>query len=369
MAADYRVLARSTAGVKIGDITDFLWLAYTKLLGLPGLLKLGLPAGHRLIPLLAQDCQLEVWRRNLAIGLPWYVDFFAFFLGRQESNSGGQDFYTAVGPGQLDLLDRRIVAWYAGTNLRSDFVAAKGETVMKNLVSYNAGANATIVNGRLADGTFGGKTITIQADAAGGNSIDISAAWLPLLTTLQKVALKAGGDYDLIKTGPTTWDFRWYVTRRGVDRHLTVNFATNFGNMVDPSYTADHSKEVTVVVVGGPGLLSARQIVTRTGVAYSAANKLEAFLDDRGDNSVAQFNTAGDAALFAGQFRDAFAFTTRQTPGCAYGLHYAVGGALGDLVTVRRNAYQSGVQKLMGATVAYAPDGAETIDLTLLDQT
>lgn len=366
MAAEYKLRLFTSAGVLQAEVTDFLKVAYTKAINAPGLATFQLNADHNAIALLSNRSQIEIWRRNRALDLDWYCDFYGLFLDqlRQEPQL---PLFTAYCPGQMWLLGTRHVLWYARTSNRSRFASVAAETVLKTLVVYNAGASATTGNGRLRTGTITG--ISNQADGSGGNTISWSCAWKNLLEELQDIARVAGGDFDLIKTGAATWQFRWYTGQRGTDRSATVIFATSRGNMANPIYRYSRIAEKTVALAAGQGDGSARETAIRTGDDYAASNDVEVFVDARnvpvGDTAGLQ--AAADEALDENQAREDFGFDVLQTQSCAYGVHYCIDGDIGDLVTARYLAL-SATLKIIGVTVQVQPDGSETIDLEMETQ-
>lgn len=363
MAAEYRLVVRNTSGTKVADVVNFLWLAYAKQVGKAGLLRFGLPSNHALIGVLADNYQVEAWRRNPALGVDWYNDFGGLYKDNAQEDKE-LPTYMAACPGQLEILNWRMVAWPAETANRSKFTNAPAETISKTLVNYNLTANATIANGRVDDGTTSGMTVTVQADGGGGNSLDWACCGDNLLDTLYKLSLVGGGDYDLVKTGVTTWDFRWYAGQRGVDRTATVIFATERGNMVEPSYALQVMQEKTVAIVGGQGQGSGRRWLYRHSANYAATHKTEALVDGRSLSTDAALQAAGDAALKKTQMYAKYGFKVKQAPSCAYGKHYCVGGVLGDLVTARFYGI-SATQKIDGVTVAFDPSQDEVIDVSM----
>lgn len=228
------------------------------------------------------------------------------------------------------MLGWRIVAWPAATANRSKFTSAKAETIMKTLVEYNAGASATTGNGRHRTGTITG--ISTAADAAGGNTLDWYCAHAILLETLQKLALVAGGDFDLVKTGAQAWEFEFYPGQLGTDRSGEVVFALDYDNMANPRFRTGRLGEKTVAIVGGQGEDSQRDITVRTGANYSSSNDIEVFVDAReiDKGNTAGLQAKGDQELEALRALDQFDFDVLQTAVGAYGRHYF----LGDLVTV-----------------------------------
>lgn len=361
MAALYKVITYSPLWVKLHELWSFTYLGYNKQVGREGLAKFGIPHDHPCIDDLEENSGVEVWRCNPAQGVDWYCDFRGFYKDFGQEQNPYQTF-EAVVIGEKYLLSARTVAWKAETANRSQFTAAKAETIGKTLASYNAGANATIANGRIADGTWtgAGLTITIQADGAAGNTLSWYCAGDNLLETLYNLSLVGGGDFDLIKTGTTTWDFRWYLGQRGTDRSATVLFATEYGNLAAPSYARITSKEKTVAITGGQGKGANREWVSRTGPNYSAAKKVETTVDARHVDTTAALNAEGDSAMDNLQAQTIYGFRAVQTQATAYGVHYCVDGALGDLVKARYHGVES-TQKVDEVTVSFVPGEDEVI--------
>ncbi len=358
MASEHKLIIRTAAGVKVAEVSDYLWLSYTREVNAPGLLRFGLNGDHAAIGLLEDKGQIDVYRRNVEMGMPWTCELTALFRAQKQTFTDRPGF-EATGTGILTKLSWRIVAWAAGTANRSEFVGAKAETIMKALVSSNAGANATTANGRKRNGTMPG--IAVEADGAGGNTIGHwGCAWDNLLETLQGVAAIGGGDFDLVRTGNNAFEFRWYAGQRGTDRHNTVKFAVNLGNMERPEYEDDRMDEATVAIVGGQGEGSARAVEIRTGANYAETNDIELFLNGSGYTSAAGLRTAGDEALAEARAKATFGFKPLQTPATFYGMHYF----LGDLVSARHEA-ASGTFKVQAVTIENKPGANEVVSVEL----
>lgn len=363
MATEYKLRAYNASGVLQFEIVDFLELAYTKEVNSPGLLAFELAGNHALAAALADKWQVEIWRRNLALGVDWYADFYGLF---REPDKEGVDpgIFTARCPGQLSILSWRIVGWKADTANRSKFINQPAETIMKTLVDYNLASNATVANGRVRDGAMTG--ITVQADAAGGNSVDWFCAYANLLETLQGLARVGGGDFDLVKTGAATWEFQWFSGQLGTDRSADVIFANEFGNMANPRFQTLRLNESTVAIVGGQGEGSARAIAIRTGANYDEDdNNIEVFVDARSEQTTAGLNAKGDEKLDELKASDTFTWDALQMQDLMYGVDYF----LGDLVTVRNPFTAENVtQKINKVTVSLDSGGNEAISVETINQ-
>lgn len=362
-AVQYKLRVHDADGVLKAEVTDFEYLVYRKRVNEAGVLEFRLGGDHAAIDLLVHRGQVEVWRRLPRFGVDWYRDFVGLFLDQERFYVGGS-WLVGRCAGLLGMLDWRYVMWKAGTVDRCAFSAVEAETIMKTLVSYNAGANATTGNGRERTGTIAG--LSVEADGGNGNSLDWSCAWKNLLGELGKLARVAGGDFDLVKTAAAAWEFRWFTGQRGTDRSAEVIFSLGRGNMGSPRYRENRMGERTVAVVAGQGQGDARAVEVRTGADYAAGNDKEVFVNAAQFSTASGLQAAGDEKLDALQARGGLSFEMLQTPACLYGKHYCIDedgeGVLGDLVTARYDDIEE-VQKIVGVTVVLGADGNEVIDV------
>jgi hypothetical protein len=354
MAVEYALIIKSRAGATLrvltGQAGGFRQLSYRKVLNGVGLLVFELDATHAAISDLVQDGQVEVWRRDAAQALDWYQDFGALFVDEERmADNDGNSLFRAYCPEYADFLARAIVAWTANTTNRTIFTAAKAETIMKTLVTYNAvAASATTGNGRLR--TTDLANISVEADAAGGNALTFACAQQELLSALQDLARVGDRDFYLDKTAAQAWIFR---TKQylGTDRSSSVIFALNYGNMANPVLKRNRLSEKTVVIVGGQGTEATRAFEVRTGTNYNATyNSKEDFYPATQYTTTAGLDAAGDVRLDEVRARDDLNWDFLQTPGSLYGVHYFHG----DLVT----GYYQGVtatKQILVVNVTFAP--------------
>lgn len=356
MATEYRLDVKNTAGVLQASFDDFVnTLTYSKPVNKVGLLQFALPADHGAIAYLTDKAQVEVWRRDRGHGVAWHADYYGLVRTTQYGyDANGLETFTVYCPSILSMLGWRVVAWAADTANRSAFTTVAAETIMKTLVSYNAGASATVANGRKREGAITG--LSVQADGAAGTALDWNCAWANLLSTLQELALVGGGDFDLVSTGAATWEFRWYTGQLGTDRSATVTFATERGNMASPTLTDARADEKTVAIVGGQGEGSLRSTAVRTGANYNAStNNIEVFRDARDRTTAAGLEDAGDTLLDQLEARRALSFTVIETPACVYNRDFFAG----DKVTAKYRDFSETVQ-ITDVTVSVDNQGKET---------
>ena len=355
---NFSIVLRNYAGTQYAEVVEYHNLRYTKRVNAPGLLQFDLKLAHPAVASLTDKDQVEIRRRNADMGVARYVDFYGLVRAVNRSYTD-HDMVHIVAPGQMSMLGWRTVAWYAGYANRSAFTTAKAETIMNTIVSYNCCAAATVANGREREGAITG--LSVEADGAAGNTLDSSCHMKNILVELQDLAKVAGGDFDLVRTGAQTWQYRYYEGQLGTDRSATVIFSLDWGNMANPLYTFDRIDEKTVAVVGGQGEADDRAYVIRTGDDYNAStNNIEGFINASGQwTTTAGYQAAGDKKLDEWQARSTFTFDVLQTPACFYAEHYF----LGDKVTARfgGNEYTC---KVSGVTIN-VPDSGENEDIKL----
>ena len=364
MSSEYRIDIRDTTGVLVATCTNYNDLTYTKKVNEVSIAQFTIDGNDKIVSLLGLDYQVEFWRRNLDMGVPWACDFYGLYRGSEQKNVKGLELFTATCLSQSALLARRIVGYYAGYNLRSKFTAVAPETIAKNLVSYNIGASATTGNGRYRTGTMSAFTVNIDTDLGRGSAQSWECANQNLMKTLQDLAKASANDFDLVRTGATTWTFYWYPGQLGTDRHATVNFGLKWGNMQDPVYALDRTAEKTVAIVGGQGAGAVRPIQIRTGGDYAAAHDIEEFVNATNYTTLAGLNAEGDRAMYLDRARSTFNFKALQLKPCYYGAHYF----LGDIVSASYKGFSSASEKIIGVTVSFnAQDFVEHVVLDMMN--
>jgi hypothetical protein len=262
------------------------------------------------------------------------------------------------------LLEWRRVMWPASTSNRSIFSGVAAETVAKLLVQYNVTASATTANGRATNGANDDLPVTVEADAAQGNTISASYAWLNLLPALQRVATLGGGDWSLEYSEVAhSWEFQWHQPYLGTDRSAEVVFSLDRNNMQRPVLNLTNPWEPTVAVVAGQGQGSDRALVVRTGPNYiSSSFTREVFIDARDLSATAALEDRGDQKLNELMSRNALDFTVLQTDSLRYGRDYF----LGDLVSWRFSGL-SGTQQIDSAEIELSDGQTEQIKIGLRD--
>jgi hypothetical protein len=365
VSSEYRIDLKTPAGEKVAEFTGtdgdgFLGLAYTRRVNEPGLLSFTLDGHNPDLGLFQRRGQVEVWRRNRALGIPWGVDFRGLYLGQKLQT---QDVSTVqvVCPGVMTMLSWRHIAYPADTANRTTFTNVAAETVMSTLVYRNASTGATTADGRLRDGALPG--ISVATDQGRGNLVSWTCAWDNLLTSLQQLAGIAGGDFDLVQTGPQAWQFAFYPGQRGTDRSGTLTFSLGFDNMGEPLYVLDHTGAKTVAIVGGQGREDDREVSVVVGDEYAADWDIEVFVNASTAKTAQGRVDAGKATLVERRTRETLSYAVLQTGTAAYGRDYF----LGDLARAKYGPMDV-VQQVVGVTVEADSTGEERIEVEMETQ-
>lgn len=369
MAPRYRIRLRDQAGSLLAEFDHFRRLEYRHEVDAPGYYSLTIGGHDDRRLLFGLDHQVEVLRSDLANGLDWYKEFEGLHRkARRTLSEAGDREYTSFGPGYLELLSRRVIAYYAGT-AQSD-KSGVAESVMKEFVEENCGPSATIANGRLAEGTMPG--FTVQADAAGGPAWSGARAWDNLLEVLQGLALVTGWRFDVVGTGPATFEFRTYEGQRGADKtaggtdpatglnpagNPPLVFSIEGGSIRAADFVQDASAEITAVLSLGRGEETNRDVVLRTSLAalLSPWNSREATRNASNEREAMALENVAYEVLEEHQAGEDLSLAAQQIASQFYGLHYT----WGDRVTVRYDGIERD-KEIVAASVT-VDEAGETV--------
>lgn len=165
---NYQIRLKDHVGTMNAELTTWKSLEYTNRVNAPGDHVLSLHGNDGAITYFVVDAQIEVWRKSTLEGRTWYLDYEGFHRTQvEQTTERGEPIFTSYGRGYDDLLERRIVAYPAGSAQASK--SGKGETVIKAYVSENAGPSATSPP-RLANGVISG--LTVEASSGAGGDCD-----------------------------------------------------------------------------------------------------------------------------------------------------------------------------------------------------
>lgn len=358
MKADYRINIYNEAGTLQAIITNPLTFAYSRIVNAAGMSVMKIRGNHPVLSQLNEKWIIEVHRKpSGGVWRPEFAGYYQDILWEQKDKA---PYATLTSYGLMIMLAWRISGYKANTTNRTAYYNKPAETIAKTLVSYNAGANATVANDRETDGVIAG--LSVEADSGKGKSTDWFCAWQNLLETLQKLAEDGGGDFDLIRTGATTYEFKWYDGQQGTDKSSDVIFALERGNMANPTFKERNSLRVTSAIVGGQGEEDDREIEVVKSSDWSASSNFEAFVAATDVTTQAGLISRGETRLSEGQKIYEFGFEVLQTPSTQYGIHYDLGDLVGAI-----NPFNGQVSKMKvtGVGVSLEESGNETVKVEL----
>jgi len=376
--AEYKVRLKDQGGLLVAEFDAWRSLAFAHKVNNRGNMRLEIDGNDSRVDLFELDGQIEIWRQNLKVDLPWYKEWEGLHRSTNDllQPVNDKDSFVAYGFSYLDLARRAYIMWRAGTAEATKNAVA--ETVMKELVIENIGADALVGAGRIASNVYPG--LIVQADGAGGPTWEDSMENDNLLATLQRIGLFTVEnsnviDFDIVSAGNAVFEFRTYAGQRGTDRtqgnpdsNDPVIFSTDFANMDTPMLKQDRTNEITAVYALGRGTDAAQQIELATSVDINDSpwNRIEMIVNTAtsGDDQSGQLTSAAEARLEEGKFDEMLTFDVLQTEATYYGKHYT----WGDLVTVRYKDY-SASKKLVSlqATVSQNAEG-EIIRTEFMDK-
>jgi hypothetical protein len=359
MAPEYYIDVYSRTGTRVGIITDFLELSYSKRVNAPGSLTFRLTADHTMAAYLeANDqSQLRVYRCDADYSIDWYEDFEGLNQREVYSYSNGLERFTCHAPGRLFMLNWDIVPFNYPV-----IEDTPVETVLKTLagLAFDGYEGSLAAQVTLVRDT--GETLRIEANQARGVDAAGDFTRQQLLAALQRAAKQAndvreGGDFDLVRSGDFQWDFNFYPGQRGTDRTDTVRFGTANGSVLEAEYDHDRTGEFNHVYA----------TVGNTTVGQSTAtstNHKTTVVSGTSTNSDTLSRRADEELEYI-RARKVLRVKPAQAGPYVYGRDYCVGGVIGDIVTVSYHAEEE--QKVVGVDVTFSPgsESRESIGLVL----
>jgi Siphovirus ReqiPepy6 Gp37-like protein len=274
------------------------------------------------------DTILEVWRLIDNPGARYYRETTLMHRTEQRELSTEQrEIFVSFSRGLIDLLRRRHVQYYSTTA----FTLKQGpaDDIMKEFVIENAGPGANNAARRTA-GHWNAAVLglTVEDKKSIAPIWKGKHAWDNLLDVLTDISSTTSVDFDVVRTGPRSFEFKTFYPQLGVDRSNFIIFSPQLGNMTDVSYAKSRSEEVTAVVVGGQGEGVDRRNLTRLNASAaddSPWNLIESNEDGRSQPTLADLQHIGDTALQEKAFSETFTFKVLQTDTRKYGSEYNLG--------------------------------------------
>lgn len=236
------------------------------------------------------------------------------------------------------------------------FTNAKAETVIKALVTQNAGPTAPAVPRRLPN-------FVIEADQARGQTITVQARYQTLSEMLEEVLNFDGGGYEVAyDAGPTNQHVFRYIDP--TDRSASVFLDLDFESVSSQSWLESDMDMRNMLYVAGQGE-GVNRIITgvyQGGAAPSGLDRKEAFVDARDISDTNALTARGVALLEAMGIDHRHNAVLYERGSFRYGTHFF----LGDIVTVQNRKWGLDVQsRVISVTLNWQDTDQPTVAVEL----
>lgn len=339
---------------------------YAKRVNGVGWAKLTYGLGELDLDLLQVDSQLQIWRKPPG-GSP-NLEMVVLLREWELRWSNGLQTVIMKGPDQNDLLNRRIVAYFSGSE-RAFINSVEIDAAMKLIVDQNLLSLAVDT-----DRDWSGQGLSSAISAAEGYLIKKGIAWRNVLDLLQELSEASRSAEEEVffeiaveAVDQTSQDvnfiFRTYVGQPGTDKETLIILSPEWGTLDNVSIKYDYTKEVNFVYAGGAGEGLMRMLGTASDedlIDNSPWGRRELFKDAR--NEATQDGIDDTALQVLIERRPTVTFTGQliDTPLMRYGIHWF----LGDRVSaVNFGRSFSGIIRAVKVTVDQ--EGKETITARL----
>lgn len=326
---NYELWLTTDTGSRLALLDDVGGFEYVLRTNGAGAVTVNLPVGFD-VSLLGiaderPDRRIEIWRG--AFNIRKSLEIIGLIRKLQQSTrSSGEEFLTVSGPDQNDLIDRRIIAYFSGTNEASK--NAEADDVIKEFAEENFGATAV---GLRRD--WSGDGVSIQADLTLAPVVDKQAAWRRLLTTFESAVDSAQSEgtrtyFAMAPVSPRSFQLQTWINQPGQNLTSSVVFSLKRANLDNPSLTYDYTKEATVIYSAGQGQGTARMLAIVTDVTRinsSIFNRREVFHDARNSDTLNAVIDEGKARMASSTPLLRFTGSIRDTPKTRYGVDWRFG--------------------------------------------
>lgn len=376
MAGQYETWLTTDAGLRIGDrdgrtlLGNFLWFSATRVANAIGHFRMGLPINFD-TSLIKSDRIVQIWRAPAGSRLSLWRPYF--IRGWRYETLGSNKAIIIYGPDVNDLLRRRVVAAFAGSNQASK--ADYADDMMKEIVTE---ALADGVAPTPDAGTRVWSNLSIQSDLGLGPTLTKKFAWGRLLSisgggvlpNVARAAREAGTEvfFDIVPKAVSstsiTFEFRTYIDQPGMDvTDLGVMFDQNLGNLANPFLEYSYEDEENYIYAAGQGQGSAREIQqVYDSDRYNASiwGRCEGFADARNQSTANGVREAGRTILEEGRPQRTFGGAPVDTAGARFGVDWKFG------YKVRAYYRNEGFDAIVRAvTISVDDQGNETIQARL----
>ncbi len=283
----HQVIVHDASGNRLGEIPVTAF-EYEKIVNWYGNFSVTGPVNEWPLEWRGLDYQYHFWRKPR--GGEWAVDFVGIQRDRGRETHGAMTTVTVEGFDQNELLDRRVIAYAAGTAQAQK--TNNIDDIMKAIVRENLGSDA--VDGRNTTNTF---RLTVAPDEGLAASITTGFAWQMLLETLRDLADNSAGQatgavalfFEIALAGyngnhQPLFQFRTKVGQPGINRTTSnehSGFSLGNSNISNVRYERSYADEINFVYAGGLGLKDDRNVQSAgdtTRINASPINRRETFV-------------------------------------------------------------------------------------------
>jgi hypothetical protein len=317
-----------------------------------GAFELRLPANFD-VQLLRLDNIIEFWRGVNDFPLkPVAVGFLRFW--KRGRTPGGERYILIGGPTENELLERRIVAYKAGTAQAQKTTYA--DDMCKAVVDENLGNGAVDTDRDLESSGL----LSIETNASAGTEITKGFSHRNVLRVLKDIAAESSQRDDplyfglvmrMISNTRIGFIFKVRMGQWGQDRSTEsdnpVLFGEAFGNIANQTLTIDYRGERNVAYVGGGGEGEARIVEEVENIKREYLlqwNRREIFVDQRISSDSDTLQGMGKSKLNECRPKWKYTADLLDTPQAMYGVDWEIG----DKITIADEGqeYTGVVQKV-----------------------
>lgn len=332
MTANYELWYADDLGNRLAFIGDVMSFSYVKVLGDIGLGFFEIPKAAKIYNERTPDRRIHIYRQP--IGGVMSLDFSCRLrIFDTASTLQGQTYQSNTGMDNIELLGRRISAYYAGAT-ESSFSSDYVDDAMKQLVTDNFVDNADYSGTPSPARDIDSYGFSVQADLSAGPQLSKAFSWRNVLVILQDLQAesKANGTevfFGVVDTSETTQEFRTATGQPGQDRTTgkPVTFSLEYGNLYEPQLSYDYSREANYIYAGGQGEEDERIITTQSDtdrMSVSRLNRLERFGWSQG-KIPATVQADADNEIERHRPRITFIASIADTPITRYGIDWNLG--------------------------------------------